>query len=268
MPSTPVDKQDEEDRVVLSLLRRLRSQGEDAVLVERPDRLPESERTFPTVTSDALLKVKEDGTSVWWATDVMALAAPADHHLILEGLHDRLEPIARKYGVVIEIEGESPEIGDLKLLSKSVLRAIKKTPRSGSIDFDQLQISWRQPRPEDRWPVVIKAMTLPSPSPLLSEQVRDTIRNPLIKKATRQAQRARQAGCRAAVLIDWTGHADIAQGVHWLPRHSSTVKTAVEEVLSDCSHALDAVLLLDRDDTWHLLHGRFPTFAPVEPRAS
>lgn len=243
-----------------ALLLHLRRLGQAAMLVEQPDRLPEARRTFSAVTSDALFQIRDNQAPAWWATDVMGLAAPASHHIVLNGLNERLAPIAQEHKIVYEIDGVSPKEADLKPLSRALAKATKEAPQGGMFTQGGLNITWRQRASLEEPDVNIVTMLLDAPSASLSDQIEATIHGPLIKKATIQAERAKDAGCHTAVLIDWTGHTGIAQGTHWLPQHHSTVAKAVTNVLSSVNHSLDAVLLLDRDGKWQLLYGGFPGF--------
>lgn len=260
MDSLPPDKEAQEDRVVLALLSHLRENGQEAVLVERPDRLRDAERTFPEVTSDALLRLNGADRPSWWAADVMSLAGPASHHVVPTGLRERLTPVAEQYQVVIELDGDSPEPSALKALHRVVARAVSATPLVGSVEVEGLVVTWRRPERDEQPAVAIVALLLAAPSALLSDQVASELRKPLRKKATVQAARAHAASCRTAVLLDWSGHEGIAQGTHWLPRDPFTIKKAVVEVLQGVDHSLDAVLLFDRGQRWHLTFGSFPTF--------
>lgn len=90
----PRDKDDQEDRVIRALLDHLGAVGETAVLVEQRDRLAEDQRTYPAVTSDALVRMTTGGSPVDWAIDVTSLAAPSDHFVVPNALHQRLDPRA------------------------------------------------------------------------------------------------------------------------------------------------------------------------------
>jgi hypothetical protein len=51
--------------------------------------------------------------------------------------------------------------------------------------------------------------------------------------------------------------------MHRLPTQPVTFARAVESVRDGVDHSLDAVLLLDFEESWHLLYGDFPSFAPA-----
>jgi hypothetical protein len=97
----------------------------------------------------------------------------------------------------------------------------------------------------------------PSGPAKLIDQIEETLRAPLLKKALGQSAPAHAAGLKSAVIIDRTGHSRIAQGVHWLPQRPETIRQAVENVLPE-RHHLDAVLMLDLEGRWHILAGSFP----------
>jgi hypothetical protein len=259
MTDMPRDKDDQEDRVIRALLDHLGAVGEAAVLVEQPDRLAADQRTYPAVTSDALIRITTGGLPVDWAVDVTSLAAPSDHFVVPNALHERLDPLAAHHGVVIEIiEGISPRPNQLRNVQSAVEQLLNSGASSGAVAAEGLGITWRPAGPEETPELLLRAMLLRSPSPLLSDQVEDTVSASLTSKATRQAARARDVGCRTAVTIDRLGHKGIAQGSHWLPQHPGTIGQAVTDVLADLDHAVNAVLLLDLDDDWHVLFGAFP----------
>lgn len=246
--------------MVLNLLGHLRACGIEAWLVERPDRLRESQRTFRSVTCDALYRINDGSTVSTWGADVMSLASPDSHLIVPKGLEDRLRPLAETYGVVIYVEGESPAIADLRAVQAAVTEKLAVFPAEGLVEVLGLAIRWSRPAKDEKPDAFLVSLGLSAPSPLLMDQVSDTLRKPLRKKALVQAKRAKDAGCMAAVLLDWIGHAGIAQGSHWLPQHPETIRQAVCGALPQEEHSLDAVLLLDREVNWHLLWGQFPTF--------
>lgn len=97
-------------------------------------------------------------------------------------------------------------------------------------------------------------------SALLSHQLEETLRSPLLRMATKQAAPAKAVEIRTAVVLDRIGHQGILQGTHFLSRFAHTFRVAVENVL-ESSHHLDAVLLNGGDDEgFELLYGAFPTF--------
>ncbi len=261
----PQDKGDQEDRVIRALLDHLGAVGVLAVLLEQPDRLAEDQRTYPAVTSDALIRVTTAGSPVDWAVDVTSLAAPSDHFVVPNALHERLDPLAAQHGVVIEIiDGMTPRPDQLRNVQSAVEQPLSSGASSGAVTTEGLGITWRPAGPKETPKLLVRTMLLRSPSPLLSDQVEDTVRASLRSKATRQAARARDAGCRIAVAIDRLGHKGIAQGSHWLPQHPGTIGQAVTDVLADLDHALNAVLLRDLDEDWHLLFGAFPGVQSAE----
>lgn len=260
MATLPKDKESQEDKVLLALLSHLWAGGLEAELIERPDRIAKDQRRHPEVTSDALVLIRGDQEVQEWAVDVMALASPSDHHVVLNGLHQRLDVLAKDHSLIIEIEGESPSPDKLQGIAKAASRGISGQGRTGRVEVEELRIGWRPAGAGEQPELVVTAMLMASPSPLLTDQIVATLREPLTKKATVQARRAHAAGCGTAVVIDWAGHAGIAQGTHWLPRHAGTVQQSVSQVLGEVEHVLDAVLLLDRDDEWHIIEGEFPGF--------
>ena len=255
----PRDKARQEDRVVESLLGRLACSGEIAQLVERPDRLLAHQRTYAAVTSDALIRVTTSGIPVDWAVDVTSLAAPSRGYIVPSGLLERLDPLAAKHGVVIEVVGGiAPEPRQLREVQSAMESALRSGSRHGALTAEGLGLAWRPPGPGESAEFCIRSMLLPARSSLLSDQVEDTLRNPLQSKATKQAARAREAGCHTAVAIDRLGHRGIAQGSHWLPRRPETIREAVSVVLAEADHTLDACLLLDLGGDWRVLFGEFP----------
>lgn len=265
-----------EDEVVERLLISLRARDVSAALHERPDRLPPQRRTFTKVTSDALITVgSEEGTLDWWACDVMALSAPFSHAQVLEYLDDELNVLATRRCFEIHLEGSFSSSGmdqardqDTAALNeaKAVVAAIAEGVTRNSehsVKVGEFTARWKLASKE---PTVNLVVGLPSRTADLAQQMADTLRQPLRKKATKQGLRAREAGCSVAVMLDWAGHEGIRQGTHWLAMSPQTVSFAVNDVLTGIDSAIDAVLMLDRKDDWHLLRGVFPGFGadPME----
>lgn len=254
-------KEAREDAVVLSFLAHLRIRGLAAALVEQPDRLTEDVRTFAAVTSDALFAVDRRAQRLvlshsrrdWWACDVMALAAPFSHSQIPETLHDALNPLAAQQAIVITITGEIRDIKHAET-TVAVLRSAVTSEPSGSLDLGGATATWT---PVSNGSTGTREFVLlqPAPSANLAEQMTATMREPLRSKIEKQAQHARQAGCSAVVLLDWSGHDKIKQGTHWLAKSPGTIKAAIEPILDEAQGDLDAVFVLDRDGAWHLIYG-------------
>ncbi|MDP2286985.1 MAG: hypothetical protein Q8M73_00250 [Actinomycetota bacterium] len=260
----PINGEAAEDRVIESFTTWCESNGIRVNLLERPDRLVASARSIPELTSDGLVALEVDGLTRQWSVDVMSLAEPASHHIVPNGLVDRLDAIALRFGVSFRVEGDSPQPNELAGLAKAVELELATQGNEGYLQFSGVSVSWLPTPPGEAPRTIIEALWLEASSALLSDQVRDQIREPLIKKAQRQARRGKEAGCYTAVLLDWVGHAGIAQGTFWLPQDAFTIKQAVKEVLAGVEHNLDAVLLLDREGVWHLLYGEFPRPADMQ----
>lgn len=259
MTDQPRDKFEQEDRVVRSFLKHLQVLRIHSDLVERPDRCAVDDRTYPKVTSDALVRITTGDTTVNWAVDVTSLAAPGEHVVVLNALHERLEPLAQQHKVVITITGGvTPRTNELQGVQDAVTQALRPGERTGSMSTHGLGITWRPAACAEDPGLQIQAMILRSNSAELSQQVEETLRSPLTDKATNQARRAREAGCRTAVVIDRVGHQKIGQGSHWLVRCPNTIGEAVDNILATLDHALDAVLLHGLNGDWHLLFGKFP----------
>lgn len=258
----PRDKEQEEDAVISSLLAALARRGVSATFLEATDRarISYSDRLAGLrPTSDALVQV---GPEVW-AVDVMALAAPASE-LARPKLTDALDSLALGDSLVISLTGVVPTAPHAAVqVVRVVRRAVEASmpARTGRLQMGTLTIAWR---PSGDGEIACTLFSSAGPRGLLSfeDELVDTLMKPLRKKATNQARRAHRAGYRTAVLLDPRGHAGIAQGTHRAPLHVQTVELAVRRVLLGVEHDLDAVLLVDRQDGWHIVAGRFPGFLP------
>ena len=78
-------------------------------------------------------------------------------------------------------------------------------------------------RPSDSPGSVRLLIELPAPSALLADQLTATMRDPLIKRAMRQAAPAKLAGLNTAVLVDGVGATNLRQGAHWLHESADAV---------------------------------------------
>lgn len=248
---------DREDDVIDSFLKHLHRSGPDARLVERPDRLQEAQRRLPAVTTDALIEVPSDGEAPdLWALDVTALALPSTWHPALRALDQRFTAVARNHQVAIRGEGTLPPAQKAAALARACSDAISSQGTTGSVMLgEDLEVRW-EPAPdcadEERVGVVF---LMPTRSPLLSDQVADTLGPTLTKKVTGQGRRAQASGARYVLLLDWAGDDGIAQGTHWLPQSPETVRVAVHDVLEALDQAPDAIFLWDREGQWHLMKG-------------
>lgn len=245
-------QQDREDEVLSSFMEMLADSGTAARLIENPDRLAEAERTFPAVTTDAVIDVGGDGQI--WATDVTVLALPGGWSPALDAMDEHFSSVARARGVDVELDGDLPEPGDVRRLASKLSTIIQSEGLSGSAQLaDTLNASWAPAatggRGESNFTV-----NMPMPSADLSEQIAHTLRPTMLKKASGQGQRARDAGLRYVLLLDWLGGDGIAQGTHWLPRFSGTVHLAVRTLRSEMEEFPDAVYLLDRKGAWTLAY--------------
>lgn len=255
----PSGKHEQEDAVVRSLLDFLRRSGLHAVLLDQPDRTHPKERVFPTLTSDALVEIGKNDSKGLWSIDVMADAAAPDFGPTLQAISTRLAKLGKQFDVTFRVEGTIPQPKKVATILKKIKKVLKRNGRrSIGMTIDGLDISWTSPfQPE--MPVEL-ALDQSAASTLLSDQLAETLYEPLRHKATRQAKPAKQLGLHAAVVIDRVGHKEILQGTHFLPRRAETYRAAVETCIADVPHHLDAVLLHDSARTFHLLQGNFPAF--------
>lgn len=244
----PENKHEQEDAVLSSLLNALRGGGVAARVIEHPDRLRTEERRFSRLTCDALV---DCGTGPLWAVDVMSVTAHPDLVGVPLMLVDRLRPFAQARGLRVDVIGVAPAAADADAFASEV-REVVHGSEGEAQPRDGLFIRWWAVRDNEEPDAYFTGGR--DEDPLLSNQIKAQIANPLAKKATRQAQPAREAGCRTAVLLDQVGHRRIRQGTQWLPQHPATFSVAVAQVLSDVeTHSLDVVLLRNLKDEWHTL---------------
>ncbi len=222
-------------------------------LREYPDRLPEDSRALPSVTSDGLLTVLDRAAAADWAVDVMVMAAPSEHRQFADELHRALNPMALKHGLELKVVGQFKSIAEVNDLIHQVTAAVWANQLS-SVSLRGARAQW-SPSAPNRPGELVLAVLPPPASPALADQLYNTISTPLKKKITNQAARAQAAGCRTAVLLDGAGHQDVAQGTHWLHQHPHTVQVAADRILREARGRLDAIAYLERNATWHLLHG-------------
>lgn len=237
-----------------SLVQHLRRTQQAVRFLERPDRLAAGDRRFPDLTCDALLEI---GDGDLWAVDVMAVTAPWEQVGIPTMLDDRLLPIAQQHQIVIEIAGLLPGLSFVDATVRAICASASEDLEGHGEPSPGLTVTWRPVANGGAPEVQFRGVGLGG-SASLRDQIAGQIADPLRRKAVKQALAGRQAGCFTAVLLDQSGHDRIAQGTQWLPRHPSTFSSAVGHVLAGLAeNHLDAVLLLDLDDTWHLLWGAF-----------
>lgn len=248
---------DREDEVIESFLEHLTTEAHRVEVIERPDRIPEAQRRLPSVTTDALIGVQTDrGETDLWAVDVTALAQSPTWPAALTALDERFTELACKHQIAISVEGTLPPAQDAAGLVAVCSRAIGTQGTTGTVTLaEDLTATWEPGLglcDEER---VVVTVLMPTSSPLLSDQVADTLRPTLTKKAARQGRRAQASGARYIVLLDSTGDDSIAQGTHWLPQFPQTIQDAVNDVLGDLDRAPDVIYLWDREGQWHLMKG-------------
>jgi len=254
----PEDKHEQEDAVLSSLLSVLGGYGVTATVVERPDRLQPEARRFDLVTCDALV---DCGLGPLWAVDVMSVTAHADLVAVPFALEARLRPFAQSRGLRIDVVGFAPGMADADAFAAEVRDAVHGEEGEAQPRED-LHVRWWPVRDSEE-PDVYFAGGRQQEDPLLSNQIKEQIERPLIKKATRQARAAREAGCRTAVLLDQVGHRGIRQGPQWLPQHPHTFEVSVAEVLATVEGCyLDVVLLRNTKDEWYTLWQGGPNLCP------
>lgn len=257
MMDLPEDKDAQEGAVLASLVACLDGRGLSALICERPDRIAEASRRFAEVTCDALVEIV--GDAHLWAVDVMVVPNHIALSKVSEMLQDRFDALAAEENVSLTFEGSLPDLTEVDAVTARTAQAVAGNVYGSAEVSPGLTVAW-EPASEAT-PAGADGIVWLNQSPLLVDQVREAIAAPLTAKATKQARRGREAGCRTAVLLDQVGHAGVLQGTQWLPRRATTFATAVSEVLDAVpGHALDAVLLRDRADGWHLLCGEFPGF--------
>lgn len=256
----PSNKDEQEDAVIAALLSELAQAGLSPELIERPDRLPRDPR-YLSLTTDGVVELDGQGGRETWSVDVMSLAADPMLFVIPNALYEELEPIALSENLVLTLEGTSPPAAERGAVIKAVKQALNgsQTPH-GEFEQGDLVVRWAEPT--GAMVPGLNLLLVPEVgSAVLSDQIVETIRVPLVKKATRQAKPAVDAGLKSAVILDRVGHAGISQGTHWLPQYAETFRGAVDEVLS-IDHYLDAVLLHGVGPGWAVLHGKFPGLSP------
>lgn len=121
----PRDKHQEEDAVLAALLSYLHGNDVPAILLGCPDTLAEARRSYPGLTSDALIDrhVGEE-TPERWSIDVMALPAPNDLGPTPAALHERFTPLAERLDVSFRFEGTMPGLDEVSELAKRVTDAV------------------------------------------------------------------------------------------------------------------------------------------------
>ncbi|MCA1711400.1 MAG: hypothetical protein LC789_07080 [Actinobacteria bacterium] len=249
MATSPSPNELREDQVVDSFVSYLGSEGVTVGVLERPDRVASAERRHRHLTTDVVIGI---GTTRAWSCDVMALAAPASHAALPMIVRDELESLAQRHHVDIIVTGAMPDRAAVKALTRRVTEALT-SGAAGPTSHGGGTASWRTSTGPGS---VQLAIELPAPSALLSDQLAATLRDPLLKKATKQAAPARLAGLNTAVLLDGVGASNLRQRTHWLHESADTVARAVGLVLADVDHQLDTVYYMHRDGSWHLVHGQ------------
>lgn len=194
------NKDEREDAVLDAFLRHVQADSVTARLIEQPDRLLAAERTYPALTSDGLLHIEGPAGTRDWSCDVMTLAAPVTHGQIPRFLHEDLDSVATDHGLLLRVTGQVSTIRDLKALPIEVRRQVSSGAR-GPVTVAGGTVQWEPASPGR----VVMAVGLPSPSSALTTQMIETLSDPLISKATKQAAPAKTAGIGAVVLVDGVG---------------------------------------------------------------
>lgn len=259
----PTGKEEQEDAVICALLSELATAGVSPVLIERPDRQPPNPR-YPLLTTDAVLELDGPAYRETWSIDVMSLAADPMLFIIPNALYEELEPVAVGANLVLTLEGTSPTTAQLGGIISAVKAAVDGSQdRRGELVLGDVVLRWAEPTGTLE-PGLNLLLVPDAGSAKLSDQILETIRDPLTNKATKQAKPAADAGLKSAVVLDRVGHSGISQGTHWLPQYAETFRDAVTDVLDNTAHYLEAVLLHGVGPGWAIVHGEFPGLTPSQ----
>ncbi len=239
------DAEDREDRVVVLVVEALVSAGSDVVLLDRPDRNPDRE---DGLTVDAELCV--DGKQ--WALDVMVLRWRSD----LESSWAKLEKrVADALGKDLERANRSltlschpPSNNDaatdrLVALAAEAVRTGERQQRE-----DQLAVV----RPRQPGDSLVKICPLLASTSHIRSEIERSSGPALQKKLAGQLTRARNQGYRVALALDQRGASDSTVGANFLPQRE-TVASVVAGREEEVGISLDAVYLVDTEDSFHLL---------------
>lgn len=251
-------KEDREKEVVSSFLQYLRGKGLSFSLVENPDQIQEDQRTFKSLTTDALIKSDQYADSRHIAVDVMALALPSEN-LIYEILAHKTEEVLFSHKLVLEFRSHKfIEMSMLREVYKFITRQIEAKPLGGKAYLDdRLEITWfvdELPKREDRFQ--LKQGMLRSGNGALWEQIKDENFQPLNKKAgiSGQASKALAEGIPYILLLDSIGNGEIRQGTHFLAQFSETYSHGVLAALGENISRVGAIFLLMKTDEWESLY--------------
>lgn len=264
MPSSKPDAQKKnaakmrrESDVIDSFVGHLNGRRANAVLVERPDRCSPTERTYPGVTTDGLVRVLVATGDEDWAVDVMVVAETPEMFEIPDVFSKHLEPFAQERRVVVLITGDIADHYQAMEVVKRVkaeMHAAFLPMRFGVAGVD---VSVRDADTTECGRVDCVCV-LSGRTPRLSEQLAETMSAPLTKKVDKQAAAPRSAGCKTGILLDAVGYEGIRQGVYWLSQKPETYRQAVESILAGTTNVVDYVGLLFHDDEWYDMYGSLP----------
>jgi hypothetical protein len=251
-------KEEREHQVIASFIQYASNSGISLSMVENPDQIPESLRTFKTLTTDALIKLNTGPTSSYLALDVMALALPMEN-LIYTILAEKTENILVEYGVALKFRSyKFIEMSMLNEVFKFICGEIKANPLGGTAKLDdRLDLAWKidvDVEAENRFQLdlgILKHGDGP-----LWEQIRNENFKPLNKKAGTdgQASKAQTEGIPYILLLDCTGNGQIQQGTHFLSQFPQTYSQGILAALGENISRVAAIYLFTKSEMWDLLY--------------
>lgn len=265
-------KEEHESWVISSFLEYLGKSGLSPTLVEFPDQLPESSRTFETLTTDGLIRIDARENQNFLALDVMALALPSEN-LIYSILAEKTEKLLLENNLVLNFTSYVMiEMSELKEVYKFIENEIRANPTAGTSRLDnRLNISWKIEEnvdEDDRFR--LDAGMLRIGSGALWEQIKDENQAPLSKKAgpDGQASRAQREGLPYILLLDCIGNGQIRQGTHFLSQFPQTYEQGVLAALGENISRVGAIYLLTKSESWEMLYLSEELVGVLEPPTS
>lgn len=251
-------KRDHEDWVISEFLKHMNKSGIQISLVEIPEAIPESQKTFKCLTTDALLCIDIESNKKYFSADVMALTLPEENS---------------NYGILAYKTQQL--LVDLKLtltfrsfqfIDKSRLReayafishAVTSKPHGGQATLDNFfEITWSVDRSiDDAKRFILDQGILKSGTGIIWKQIRDENSKPLTKKTSLggQADKSVSEGIPYILLLDLIGDDSIRQGTHFLGQFPSTYAQGILEAIGDNIIRVGAIFLFMKSESWELLY--------------
>lgn len=265
--------EDREDVVLTEFAAFLRNQTLQCDLLENPDKVIDSKKRFPTLTTDGLMAISHSRSSIvsdvatnenLFGVDVMLLALSREN-LALHDLVKSLDVVATQFRIQIRLTSDDPIFqSECDQIIDYLSVDIALSPQSGANTYREgVRFTWATTPEGETSTFEIVEAPMHSLSACLSDQIRDENRAALEKKMKPegQAERCRANGLPYILLLDGIGTVEVVQGTHFLARYPFTYRKGILEALGTNANLVNAIFLVDKNGKWVLLESSLEIFS-------